>query len=139
MILSAQKVASGTYSELWWDGDMIAECRAFESKYSKTMEEVPMCGQFISDRKMTGAKGTGSVTLYKVYRRWDEYANGVLEGKDIRPTLIGKVNDPDSPDSATRVAHYNVSFDEVPLLKFEAGKIIDETVPFTFTKHKYLD
>ena len=139
MILSAQKVASGTYAELWWDGDLIAECHAFESKYSKTKEDVAMCGQFISDSKMTGAKGTGSLSLYKVYRRWKEYAHGVLAGRDVRPTLIGKVADPDSPDSATRVALYNVSFDEVPLVSFEAGKIIDEQVPFTFTAHKFLD
>ena len=63
----------------------------------------------------------------------------MLAGRDVRPTLIGKVADPDSPDSATRVALYNVSFDEVPLVSFEAGKIIDEQVPFTFTAHKFLD
>ena len=48
-MISASKVASGTYGELWWDGELIAECHGFESKYSKTKEDIPLCGQFISD------------------------------------------------------------------------------------------
>ena len=137
-MIEAKRVASGTYGEVWWNGDKIAEVCKFESKYTKTREDVPMCQQLATDSKMTSYKGSGSMTLYKVYSRWADYADALQEGKDERATMIGKVADPDSPDSAIRVALYNVGFDEIPLVNFEAGKVIQETVPFTFTGHKFL-
>ena len=60
-MLEAKRVASGTYGELWWDGEKIAECYKFEAKYTKNKEDVAMCGQFITDSKVTSAKGTGTI------------------------------------------------------------------------------
>ncbi len=44
-------------ASFWWDGEKIAECYKFESKYTKNKEEVTLCGQFITDSKVTSAKG----------------------------------------------------------------------------------
>lgn len=137
-MLEAKRVASGTYGELWWNGELIAEAYKFNAKYTKNKEDVPMCGAFVTDSKVTSAKGTGSIGIYRVTDRWHDYADAVLQGKDIRPTFVGKLDDPDSA-GATRVAIYNVSFDEVTLMDFEAGQIIKQEVPFTFTSHKYLE
>ena len=123
-MLEAKRVASGTYGELWWDGEKIAECYKFESKYTKNKE--------------TSAKGTGTIGIYHVYSRWASYADAVQQGKDERTTFIGKLDDPDGY-GAERVALYGVSFDEVPLTSFEAGQIIKQEVPFTFTGHKFLE
>ena len=137
-MLEAKRVASGTYGELWWDGEKIAECYKFEAKYTKNKEDVAMCGQFITDSKVTSAKGPGTIGIYHVYSRWASYADAVQQGKDERTTFIGKLDDPDGY-GAERVALYGVSFDEVPLTSFEAGQIIKQEVPFTFTGHKFLE
>lgn len=137
-MLEAKRVASGTFGELWWDGDKVAEAYKFESKYSKNKEEVSLCGQMAVDSKMMSYKGTGSIGIYKVYSRWRDYADALKAGRDERATFIGKVNDPDAPDGTTRVALYGVSFDEIPLVNFEAGAIIKEEVPFTFLDHTFL-
>ena len=137
-MLEAKRVASGTYGTVWWDGDVVAEAYKYESKYTKNKEDVPMCGQFITDSKATSAKGTGTIGIYKVYSRWADYADAIQQGKDVRATFIGKLDDPDGY-GAERVAHYGVSFDEIPLMSFEAGQIIKQEVPFTFTSHKFLE
>lgn len=138
-MLEAKRVASGTYGTLWWNGDPVAEAYKFESKYSKNKEDVALCGNFVVDSKTTSVKGTGSIGIYRVFNRWKEYADAIVQGKDERATFIGKLADPDCTDGAARVAFYGVSFDDVPLLNFEAGQIIKTEVPFTFTGHKYLE
>ena len=59
-------------------------------------------------------------------------------GVDPRCTVIAKLRDPDSY-GAERVALYNVSLDEVPIVNWERKTIQKDEVPFTFTSHKYLD
>lgn len=137
-MIEAKRVASGTYGELWWDGEKVAECYKFESKYSKNKESVALCGTYVEDSKVLSVKGTGSVGIFRVYSRWADYADAALAGKDERVTLVGKLNDPDGY-GAERVAIYGVSFDEVPLMSFEAGQILKQEVPFTFTSHKFLE
>lgn len=137
-MLEAKRVASGTYGQLWWDNEVIAECYKFEAKYTKNKEEVALCGQFITDSKTTSAKGTGTIGIYAVTNRWRAYADALAQGKDERATFVGALDDPDSPGT-TRAAIYGVSFDEVPVQSFEAGQIIKQEVPFTFMSHKFLE
>ena len=59
-------------------------------------------------------------------------------GKDPRSTFVSKLDDPDAY-GAERVALYNVSLDEVPLVNWERKTIQKDEVPFTFTRHKYME
>lgn len=97
-----------------------------------------MCGQFITDSKVTSGKRHRFYWHLPCVFRWAAYADAVQQGKDVRTTFVGKLDDPDGY-GAERVAVYGVSFDEVPLTSFEAGQIIKQEVPFTFTSHKYLE
>ena len=137
-MLEAKRVASGTYGTVWWDGDMVAEAYKYESKYTKNKEDVPMCGQFITDSKATSAKGTGTIGIYKVYSRWADYADAIQQGKDVRATFIGKLDDPDGY-GAERVALYNVSFDDLTLADWQAATMGTVTAPFTFSRYELLD
>lgn len=135
---SAKRVMSGTFGELWWDGELIAECDKFTAKYTQTKEEVNLSRQMISDTKVMGSKGTGSFRIYKVYSRFRAYADAILAGEDVRGTFVSKLDDPDAYGSE-RVALYNVSLDEVPLVNWERKTIQRDEVPFTFTSHKFLE
>ena len=65
---SAKRVISGTYGEVWIDGEKIAECTACRAVVAKNKETINLCGQFMTDTKATSGSGTGSLTLYKVDR-----------------------------------------------------------------------
>ena len=135
---SAKRVMSGTFGELWWGEELVAECYKFNAKYSITKEAVNLPRQMVEDSKAMGSKGTGTLGLYKVYSRFRDYADAVRDGKDERISYISKLDDPDAY-GAERVALYNVSLDEVPIVNWERKTIQKDEVPFTFTSHKYLD
>lgn len=135
---SAKRVMSGTFGELWWDGELIAECYKFTAKYTQSKETVNLARQMIEDSKVMSTKGTGSVGFYKVYSRFKDFADAVLAGKDPRGTFVSKLDDPDAYGSE-RVALYNVSLDEVPICNWERKTIQKDEVPFTFTSHKFLE
>ena len=135
---SAKRVMSGTYGELWWDGELIAECDKFSAKYTQSKEVVNLARQTVEDSKVMGSKGTGSFRVYKVYSRFRDYADAVQSGKDVRGTFVSKLDDPDAY-GAERVAIYNVSLDEVPLVNWERKTIQKDEVPFTFASHKFLE
>lgn len=135
---SAKRVISGSFGELWMDGELIAEINAFQAKYTYNKEKIGFCGSIINDSKVTSIDGTGSMTLHKVFSRFAEQDDSILKGRDSRCTIIGKLDDPDAY-GAERVAIYNVSFDDNTLMDFKHGTVGSITRPFTFTGHKWLD
>mgnify|MGYP001860524471 FL=1 len=135
---SAKRVISGTWGEVWIDGELVAECTACQGKYTYNKETVPMCGQMVNDKKVVSVDATGSITLNKVYSRMQEKSDMILQGHDVRSTIITNLADPDAY-GAERVAFYNVSWDDQTLADWAQGKLGTTTHPFTFTRHKYLD
>ena len=135
---SAKRVMSGTFGELWWNGELIAECNKFTAKYTQSKESVNLARQMVEDSKVMSTKGTGSFRLYKVYSRFSAFADAILAGRDERGTMVSKLDDPDAY-GAERVAIYGVSLDEVTLANWERRAIQQDETPFTFTSHKFLE
>ena len=138
MAISAKRVMSGTWGQVWVGGELWAELSAFQAKFAYNKDEVQMCGEMAVDSKISSAKGTGSITIKKVYSRTAGHADSVLAGVDERLTVIAKLDDP-AACGAERVALYNVSLDEETIMDFAAGQNTDITVPFTFTRREWLD
>ncbi len=135
---TAKRVISGTYGEVWFDGEKISECTACQLKVSKNKETINLCGQFMTDTKATSGSGTGSLTLYKVDSGFAQKQSGLQNGVDRRFTVISKLKDPDSW-GAERVAVYNVSLDDLTLADWQAATVGKVTVPFTFSRYEFLD
>ena len=135
---SAKRVISGTYGEVWVDGEKIAECTACQAKVAKNKQTVNLCGQFMDDTKVTSGSGTGSLTLYKVDSGFIQRQRELQDGVDVRCTIISKLRDPDSY-GAERVALYNVSFDDLTLADWQAATMGTVTAPFTFSRYEPLD
>ncbi len=135
---SAKRVISGTYGEVWVDGEKIAECTACQAKVAKNKQTVNLCGQFMDDTKVTSGSGTGSLTLYKVDSGFIQRQRELQDGVDVRCTIISKLRDPDSY-GAERVALYNVSFDDLTLADWQAATMGTVTAPFTFSRYELLD
>lgn len=135
---SAKRVLSGTWGELWIDGEKVAECTACQIKVNKNKETINLCGQFMADTKATSGNGTGSLTLYHVDSGLAQKMGDLQSGTDRRFTIISKLKDPDSW-GAERVAVYNVSFDDLGLADWQAATVGTVTAPFTFSRYELLD
>ena len=135
---SARRVISGTWGELWIDGEKVAEVSACQAKVALNKETVNLCGRFMTTHKAMSASGTGSLTLHKVDSGFAQRMEGIKRGVDRRFTLISKLRDPDSY-GAERVALYDVSFGDLTLADWKAAAVGSVTAPFTFSDYEYLD
>ena len=135
----ATRVISGTWGEMWLEGEKVAECYKLQAKRTFNKEKVPMCGQMEVDTKILNIEGTGSVGLYKVSSRMSVLiGEAAAQGHDPRFTIISKLADPDAY-GAERIALYNCSFDDETVADWEAGVIGKVECPFTFTKRELLN
>lgn len=139
MAVDAKRVCNGTFGEVWLDGDYVGECYKAQGKVEFNKEEIKQCGTWATDQKITGYKGTGSLTLYKVNSRMGiKISKMIKDKKDVRFTVISKLADPDAY-GAERIAMYGVSFDDLTLFDWEAQTPGESEHPFTFTTFEYLD
>ncbi len=137
--MQANKVISGTWGELWLDGAYVGECYGLQAKVTYNKEDVPLCRQMATDKKVTSISCTGSVKSYKINNRMAIISGDKIKnGQDIRFTLVSKLADPDSY-GAERISLSNVSFDDLTLTDWEVGKTGKIESPFTFTDYTFLD
>ena len=136
---NAKRVMSGTWGEVWLDGDKVAEAYGLQLKVSYNKEDVKMCGQMAVDSKVTSVKMTGSLKMHKVNSRMAlKIGSEIRNGKDLRFTIISKLDDPDAY-GAERIAAKNVSMDDLTLADWEEGVNGTIEAPFTFTDYNFLD
>ncbi|MCC0646181.1 MULTISPECIES: phage tail tube protein [unclassified Clostridioides] len=137
--METNRIISGTFGECWIDNRQLTSVKGLEAKIEIEKEEVKICGQVMVGQKFMGASGKGSITLFKLSSLFGEYIESMLnEGKAFRFTIISKLQDPDSY-GAERIALYGCMFDDLTLADWEAGKMGEIEVPFTFEGFKYLD
>jgi len=136
---SAKRVMSGTWGEVWLDGDYVSECYGLQAKVSFNKEDINICGQMATDKKVKSISCSGTLKLYKVNSRMAmAIGDDIKNGKDLRFTVISKLDDPDAYGSE-RIALKNVSFDDLTLADWEAAVNGKVEAPFTFTDYDFLD
>ena len=144
---SAKRVISGSpsckaatpWGEVWLEGDKVSECYGLQAKVSFNKEDIALCGQMASDKKVTSIECTGSLRMHKVTSRMAlAIGENIRNGKDVRFTIVSKLKDPDAY-GAERVVLSNVSFDDLTLTDWEAKSVGKVECPFTFTDYEFLD
>ena len=136
--MNDNRVMSGTFGTVYVDGTPWLELESFQAKYQKNKSDIHMCGQMVTGTKTTSVKGTGSITVHKVYTRNTAQMDALLQGRDVRCTIVATLADPDA-FGAERVALYDVSFDDETLADFAADQPGKTTLPFTFGRRDWLD
>ena len=132
-------IRSGTFGEVWLNGEQVAECYGCQIKVNKNKEKIPRCGAFVEGSKLMSANITGSLQLYNATSRMIELQAADLKaGRDSRFTIISKLDDPDNP-SNQRISVTGVSFDDLTLADWEAAKPGQIEAPFTFEDFDVLD
>lgn len=137
--IKATEVISGTFGEVWLNGEYVAEVRAFQAKVEFKKEEVPRVGVMMSGHKIMGMSGNGSIKMYKIDSKLGKLLTKTAkEGKVPDVVIITKLNDPDARGSE-RVAIKGVSFNDLTLADWEVGSITEIEATFTFDDFDYLD
>ena len=113
--------------------DLIFEIKAFEAKITAEREDVWI--GISKDSKVVGYSGEGEITIVQVFDRgYKTWVESAQKGHDIRFTLIGDLSDPDQlGHSSDRIKIANVWINELEIMKFEKGGIVEKTIPFGFT------
>lgn len=131
-MLRGNRVLSGTWGEVWVDGVPILEAKKVEAKASANREDVQM--GIDVDSKMTGIKGEVTITINKVYSTYNTILKNYKNGSDVRSQLITKVADPDAVGAQQeRWSFDNVWWNDLPLVIYEKGALIEEELTGGFT------
>lgn len=136
---AAKRVLSGTWGEVWLEGEKVSECYGLQAKISYNKEDIALCGQMGVDFKVKSFKGTGSLKMHKVSTRMGKLiGEKIRNGQDVRFTIISKLADPDAY-GAERIVLKNAGFDDLTLADWEADNLGKIEAPFTFSDYEYLD
>ena len=134
-VVEPQKVINGTFGKLKIDGNLCAEVTGLEAKVTIEKEEVKRVGTLAKGFKVVGTEGKGTIKLNKVYSRFINMMNeNTKAGKSTVCTIESSLEDPES-DSPEIVELRGCIFDELTLADWEAKKLLDESIPFTFTDY----
>ena len=134
-----EKVINGTFGEVWVNSQYMAEATALEAKVSIDKTEVNQTGTLAKGYKITGIDCKGTLKLNKVSSYFITLLSENLKKGKVTPvTIISKLADPDA-FGAERIQLDNCTFDEMTLASWEAKKLGEESIPFTFTSWQVLD
>lgn len=139
MNYNPEKTINGTFGSLWIDDYFLAEVTGLEAKVTLEKTEVNQVGTLAKGYKITGMDCKGTIKLNKVTSYFINFLSGNIQaGKTTSCTIISKLEDPDS-DGAERIKLTGCTFDELTLANWEAKKLGEESVPFSFTGWELLD
>ena len=116
------------------DNEPWVELESAQAKYAYNKSDVNMCGEMTVGSKITNVKGTGSLVVHKVYTRNIDRTDQILNGKDVRATIIMKLADPDATNGQQeRYSIDNCWYNDLPLVTYEKGGLIEEEATGGFT------
>ena len=84
--IRGNRTISGAHGELWLDNEKVAELKSIEAKITAERADVQL--GISVDSKITGLKGEGTVTIYKVYTRGKKILENWSKGKDVRRRIV---------------------------------------------------
>ncbi len=134
-----ERVMNGTWGEIWIDSDYMAEATGIEAKLALTTAEVKKCRTLFTGFKVTGISGTGTLKMNHVSSYFlSRMATTIASGKTPKATIITKLDDPEA-FGAERIMLKDCVFTELTIANWEAGKNMEDSVPFSFSGIEILD
>ena len=124
---------SGNFGRCWIDSDLLFEIVSFEAKVTPDREDV-IIGQS-KDSKIVSLTGEGTIVIKKVFNRgFNSYMENLKNGHDVRCKIKATLQDPDMLNSgAESIEIENVWFNEVDVMHFNKGEVVETEIPFGFT------
>ncbi|WP_298833950.1 phage tail tube protein [uncultured Planococcus sp.] len=136
-MLDSKTIVNGTFCKVYHDGQWLFNVTSAEVSVAISKEEVARAGTRWLGDKVTTLKGEGSFSGYRVNNDLLSLVGQVQRGEGtwapFVTELVMEVNDPESPQAKTFITLQNVSFDNIALLNFEVGSLVEEEWNFTFS------
>ncbi len=121
------------------DNDYMAEATGLEAKIKLDTSEVNMTRTLSKGYKVTGISGDGTLKLNKVTSYFlRKVADNLKSGKATRMTIITNLEDPEA-FGAERISLNDCVLTELTLADWEAGKLLEESIPFSFSDFEILE
>ncbi len=138
-MFSPERTINGTFGSLWVDDYFLSEVTGLEAKVSLEKTEVNQVGTLAKGYKVTGIDCKGTIKLNKVTSYFiNLLSENIKNGKTTTCTIISKLDDPDAFGSE-RIKLTGCTFDELTLANWEAKKLGEESIPFSFTGWELMD
>lgn len=129
--IQANRMLSGSFGQLWIDGNPVAEAEQIQLTIQFQRTDVQI-GMDI-DSKITGFRGEGQLKLRQVFSRFFEIVEQAKAGSDLRVTITTALKDPDSfGGQEERYSVADVALTELPLVNYATGKINQQVIKFRF-------
>lgn len=140
-MLDASKTISGSFGYAHHEGQWLTNVTAAQATVQINKEEIARSGTRWVGHKAMSVVGSGSMTGYKITpeltKRIGQFTND--KSPMFVTELILKLDDPDVSEGKQRVRIKGVQFDAINLMGYEAGTVVTEETPFTFSGYEYLD
>jgi hypothetical protein len=128
----ANQVINGTWGQLWYDGEYLAEIISFKAEVGYKKTAVSQVQKMADGQKITGLEPKGEFKLHHVNDSvMKKEQAAVKAGKTPVHTIISNVSDPDAVGSE-RAAFYNCVLDKMIIADWEAGKLGERSYAFTY-------
>lgn len=113
---------------------LLFQAKSLEAKIEKTKEEVPILGRLMRGNKSVGAKGSGTLTIYKNTSVFDDMMLKLInKGVDTYFEIQVTNEDPTSDAGKRTVILTGCNIDASTVAAFDAdGKWLEEEIAFTF-------
>ena len=133
IIFRGNRRISGNFGRVWLNNNLVFEISSFEAKITADRDDVII--GVSKDSKITSLTGEGTITTKKVFTSGlNELLTKWQAGNDPRVTIIAELADPDAVlGQKERVRIENVWFNDLPLMNFSKGEVIEQELTFGFT------
>ena len=115
--------------------------KTIEATAELVKTEVPVLGKRTNQQKVTGANGTGSMTIHKVTSEFANIAVNYMKTGVIPDVTVKVTNDdPNSTIGRQTILLKDVIFDSIVIAKLDVeSETLDEDVDFTFSDTDILE
>lgn len=113
---------------------LLFQAKSLTATIDKTKKEVPILGRLMRGNKSVGAKGSGTLRIYKNTSIFDDMIlDYINNGKDTYFDLQFSNEDPTSNAGRRTVILTNCNIDKVTVASFDAdGDWLEDEIAFTF-------
>lgn len=137
--MQTNKILRGNFGRVWVNSELMANVKKFEAKVGLNYEEIQISNDLGTHQRYMGYTIEGTMTLHKIDSQVAHLMKDGIKTGDLPDIkIIAKLDDP-SAYGAERIEMTEVTFDELTLMNFENGNVIEEEVPFKAAYFDYLD
>ena len=135
----SNRVMNGTYGEVYFDDEYLAEVEEFKAEVDITYSDVSRVRNLFAGKKMTKLEGKISIKMHHVRSNIaDKVAAAVKAGKTPSYKILGKLDDPDA-FGAERAAFYACKPSKITIFDWKNASLTEESYDFTFEDFDLLD